>query len=251
VTYRFDEHVIGYPPIELVVPVPPALTPLALPISPGSMYSAEDPVWGPGEFVFARAGGGIRLFGGCQYLPVWDATNKVYQMNMIEWTATANAGRSLYVYQGNTALTAGQYGWFMTSGRTPLNCGASIAAGVAFGHNAAGQGSADAATFGVEGALVVTPATQTFTTAMLGGNVGSNQIFVASTQGLFPGVYVSGTGVGVAAIVSFVDPLGKYILVTVVNTATPISGNLTALYNNATIFYNVIDCNRMHGADEA
>jgi hypothetical protein len=57
--------------------------------------------------------------------------------------------------------------------------------------------------------------------------------------------------VGSAAIVSFVDPLGKYILVTVVNTATPISGNLTALYNNATIFYNVIHCNRMHGADEA
>ena len=249
-TFRFDDQYMGYPPIENVVPVP-ASPPFGLPISPGFMVAAEDPVWGPGEFVFMRAGAGIRLAGLCQSLPVWDATNKVYTYNMIESTATANAGRSYYIYMGNVALTTGQYGWFMTTGRYPVNSTASIAADVKAGHNGAGQLTADAATFGIDGSIVITPGTQTFTTAMLGGNPGSNQIFVASTAGLFPGCYVSGTGVGSAAIVSFVDPLGRYILVTVVNTATPISGNLTALYNNATIFYNVLECNRMHGADEA
>lgn len=247
--FLFDSQFIGYPPIENVVAVP-ANPPFGLPISPGFLARAQDPVWGPAEFVFARAGAGIRLAGPCQYLPVWDATNKVFTYNMIEWTATANAGRSYYIYVGNTALTTGQYGWFMTSGRYPMNCTASIAADAKVGHNAAGQGTADAATFGVEGAIVVTPATQTVTATAISGITGSNQIFLSSTAGFFPGVYVSGTGVGAAAICSFVDPLGRYILVTVVNSAA-VTGTITATYNNATIFYNVVECNRMHGADEA
>lgn len=246
--FKLDSRYIGYPPIESVTPVPASLAALTIP--PGVVVEAEDPTWGPGEFIYARAGAGIRLAGPCQSLFVWDATNKVYTYNMIEWTATANAGRPYYIYVGNTALTAGQYGWFMTAGRYPMNCTASIAAGVAVGHNAAGQGTADAATFGVEGAIVITPATQTVVAASVSGLAGSNQIFLANTQGFFPGVYVSGTGVGAAAICSFVDPLGRYILVTVVNSAA-VTGNVTATYNNATIFYNVVECNRMHGADEA
>jgi hypothetical protein len=61
---------------------------------------------------------------------------------------------------------------------------------------------------------------------------------------------VSGTGVGAAAIVSKVDPIGKFILVTVVNSAA-VTGNVTQTANNATIFYNVLEMNRMHGAIEA
>ncbi len=248
-SFLFDSQYIGYPPIENVVPVPTS-PPFGLPISPGFIARAQDVVWGPGEFVFQRAGAGIRIAGLCQSLPVWDATNKVFTYNMIESTATANAGRSYYIYMGNTALTTGQYGWFMTTGRYPVNGTSTIAADTKAGHNGAGQLTADAATFGIEGAMVVTPATQTVTAAAISGILGSNQIFLSSTAGFFPGVYVSGTGVGAAAIVSFVDPLGRYILVTVVNSAA-VTGTITATYNNATIFYNVLDCNRMHGADEA
>lgn len=246
--FKFDSMYVGYPPIEVVVPVP-ASPPFGLPIVPGFMARAEDPVWGPAEVVFARAGAGIRLAGLCQYLPVWDATNRVFTYNMIESTATANASRSYYVYLGNTALTTGQYGWFMTTGRYPVNSTSSIAADTQFSHGA-GQAVVAAATTGVDGAISITPATQTFTIQTVKGDTGSNQIFLANVSGLFPGCYVSGTGIGAAAIVSFVDPLGKYILVTVVNSA-PVSGLLTALYNNATIFFNVIDMNRMHGSDEA
>lgn len=247
-TFKLDSRFIGYPPIENVVPVP-ASPPFGLPISPGFIVTAEDPVWGPGEFIFARAGAGIRLAGLCQFLPVWDATNKVFTHNMIESTATANASRSYYIYVGNTALTTGQYGWFMTSGRYPVNSTSSIAADTQFSHGA-GQAVVAAATTGVDAGIVVTPATQTVVSASVSGVSGSNQIFLASTAGFFPGAYISGTGVGAAAICSFVDPLGRYILVTVVNSAA-VTGNVTATYNNATIFFNVVDCNRMHGSDEA
>jgi hypothetical protein len=246
-TYRLDSRYIGYPPIEEVVPVP-ADPPRGLPISPGFICTAEDPVWGPGEFIFGRVSAGIRIYGGCMALPVWDATNKVYTYNFLEWTATANAGRPYYVYQGNRAGVAGEYAWFQMSGRSPVNGTATIAAGTAAGHNGAGQLTADAATFGIEGAIVITPATNTVVSAG-SGVIGDNKINLVSTDGFFVGGYVSGTGVGAAAIVSKVDPSGKFILVTVVNAAA-VTGNVTQTANNATIFYNVLEMNRMHGADE-
>lgn len=247
-TYKFDSTYIGYPPIEEVVPVP-ADPPRGLPISPGFTARAEDPVWGPGEFIFGRISAGIRIYGCCMALPVWDATNKVFTYNFLEWTATANAGRPYYIYQGNRAGVAGEYGWFQMSGRSPAASAASIAAGAAAGHNAAGTLSADAATFGIEGAIVITPATQTVVSAGSGLS-GDTRINLTNTDGFIVGGYVSGTGVGAAAIISKVVPNEKYILVTVANSAA-VTGNVTVTYNNATIFYNVLEMNRMHGADEA
>ncbi len=242
--YRFDTNYMGYPPIEYVVPTPSSLA--AVPISPGFIAQAEDPVWGPGEFIFARANGSIRLYGGCVMTEVWDATNKVFTYNMTEWPTTTLIGRSVFIYQGNTALTAGQYGWFMTTGRTPVNSTASIAADTTSGHNAAGQLTANAVGAQVVNARVITPATNTVVSAALYGNAGENRIYLNSTAGFFPGVYVSGTGVGAAAICNFVDPLGKYIGVTVANSAA-VTGNVTATYNNATIYYNVLSMNRAFG----
>lgn len=240
-TYRIDDQYLGYPPIENVVPVP-TNPPFGLPISTGALLPAEDPVWGPGEFIFARAGGGIRLYGACLLLPVWDATNKVYQYNMTEVTNTTLLGRPCYVYQGNTALTTGQYGWFMTTGRTPVNCNASVAAGTVVGIAAAGQLGANGPGKEVLNAVSVTPATQTVTQTGFGLS-GDTVIRMANTSGFFPGVYLSGTGVGASAVVTFVDPLGRYIVSSVANSAN-VGGTVTATYNNSTIFYNVIDMNR-------
>jgi hypothetical protein len=238
--YRLDSQYAGYPPIEIVVPTPAALS--ALIISPGFICRAEDPVWGPGEFIFARANGAIRLYGGCVLTEVWDVTNKVFTYNMTEWPVTTLIGRAVYIYQGNTALTAGQYGWFMMSGRTPVNGTGTIAADTTSGHNAAGQLTANAASLQLVGARVVTPATQTVVSAGTGFS-GDTRINLASTAGFFVGGYLSGTGVGASAIVSFVDPLGRFILATVANSAA-IAGNVTITYNNATIFYNVLSMNR-------
>lgn len=246
-TYRFDDEVLGYPPIEQILPAPASIS--AIPLSPGFNAKAEDPVWGPGEFIFGRISAGIRIYGGCMALPVWDVTNKVYTYNFLEWTATANASRPYYIFQGNRAGVAGEYGWFQMSGRSPLNCTSSIAAGTAVGHNGAGQGTADAATFGIDGALVITPATQTVV-AFGQGASGDTRINLASTAGFIIGGYVSGTNVGAAAIITAVDQNGKFILVSVANSGA-VSSNVTVTYNNATIFYNVVEMNRMHGADEA
>jgi hypothetical protein len=249
-TYRFDDGQIGYNPIEAVQAVP-LLTPPNPFFSPGFIACAEDPIWGPGEFVFGRVGANIRPYGLCSLLEVWDATNKVFTYNFTECVATANIGRALYVFQGNVggvagatvAASAGQYGWFMMTGRTPVNSSASIAADVTSGHGA-GQVVANAAGQQILNARVITPATQTVVAATAGfGATGDITIGLSNVAGFFPGVYVSGTGVGAAAICTAVDPIGKTIQVSVVNSAQ-VSGNVTATYNNATIFYNVLSMNR-------
>jgi len=240
VTYKVDDQVLGYPPIENAFPTPAVFN--AVPISPGLITPAEDPVWGPGEFVFCRANGSIRQYGACLLLPVWDSTNKVYTENMTEVTNTALLGRPAYICQTAGGLTTGQYGWFMTSGITPVNCTATVAAGSPVGVVAAGQLGALAAGKSVNGATSVTPATQTVVTVFSGAN-GQSVVNVGSTSGFFPGVFASGTGIPASTTVSAVDPLGRFLVLSANLTAQG-SGNITATYNNATIFYNVIAMNR-------
>lgn len=232
----------GYPPIEAVVPVPASLAALTWDVN--LVLPVSDPTWGAGEAVLARAGGSIPLAGLCTLTPVWDAANKVMQQNMVVAPNTANLGRPLYVYLGATAITAGQYGWFMCSGCYPVASNATVAADTALGIAAAGQAGAITAGKEILNARVVTPATQTVVAAATFGANGDTIIGLANVQGFFPGVYVGGTGVGAAAIVSAVDPIGRTIAVTVANTAA-VTGNVTATYNNATIFYNVVAMNRM------
>jgi hypothetical protein len=252
-TYHFADGQIGYPPIEAVLPVQTTIPPN--PFWDRSFIAvASDPVWGCGEFVFGQISANIRPFGLCSMLEVWDATNKIYTMNFTESvsSATPNLGSALYVFAGNqggvtgatVAASAGMYGWFMMAGRIPVNGSATLAAGVTAGRTGAGQIGGNTAGVQVLNAKVVTPATQTVVAATAGlGATGDTQIQLASVQGFFPGVYVSGTGVGAAAICTSVDPISKIIQVSVVNSAQ-VSGNVTATYNNGTIFYNVLAMNR-------
>lgn len=249
-TYHFADGQIGYPPIEAVLPVQSVIPPN--PFWDRSFLAvASDPVWGCGEFVFAQIAANLRPYALCSLLPVWDATNKLYTYNATECVATTLLGRPLYVFQGNVggvagatvAGSAGQYGWFMTSGRTPVNSTATIAADTASGHGA-GQLVALGAGVQVVNSRVITPATQTVVAATTGfGAAGDTTIGVSNTAGFFPGLYLSGTGVGANAICTGVDPLSKTIQSSVVNSAQ-VSGNVTATYNNATIFYNVLEMNR-------
>lgn len=233
-TYKLDSQFIGYPQIEQIVAAPATLA--ALPISSGYLVRAEDKVWGPGLFIFARANGTIPAFGLCVLTPVWDATNLTYTMNMTACPNTANLGRAVYVNQ-NGGMSAGQYGWFMIAGITPINGTASVAADTTFGITAAGQVGANTAGKQILGARVVTAATQTVVKVAT-GNIADTKINVPNTDGWFPGGYLSGTGVGAAAIISSIDPMGKYVIASVANSAA-IAGNVTVTYNNATIFYNV------------
>jgi len=238
-SYYFVDPVAGYPNLEQVVAAPTNLK--DLPIVPGFIASVISPVFGPGEAVFARAGAGIRLGGLCMFLAVYDTTNQTYTQNVIEVTDTTLLGRPACVYMGNTALTTGQYGWFMIAGIAPINCAASVAISTALGIGGAGQGGTNSAGKRLLGSNVVAAATATVAKAGTGVS-GDNQIFFASgTQGMFAGQYASGTGVGSSAIVSAVFP--DRVTVTVVNSAA-IAGTVTMTNNNSTIFYNTVQMNR-------
>lgn len=260
-TWKIDSaEYPGYPNIEPFFPSTFALAGLAAaylypPIPAGYIVCAEDPVWGVGEFIWAKAGGTIRLRGLCVLTPVWNATNRNFDWNATECPNTALLGRMLGVVmseQGGVgavnALTVGQYGWFMISGISPINGTASVAADTAIGITAAGQIGANTAGKELLNARGITAATQTVVVASVDGVSGSSVFRVANADGFFVGGYLSGTGVGAAAICQAIDRTSVSGAVTitasVVNSAA-VTGNVTITYNNATIFYNVVHMNRV------
>jgi hypothetical protein len=257
-TWKFDQRFIGYPPIE------PFLTTAALAVSTGLVQSlgqwppipsgviveAEDPVWGPGEFIFAKANGTIPLRAVCQLLPVWNATNRNFDWNATVCANTANLGSMLAVamseQDATNALTTGQFGYFMISGITPMACGANLAIGAALGVTAAGQGGAFAAGKNILPARVITASTQTVVVASRsdpGGVTGGFIVPVANTDGFFCGGVLTGTGMGASTIVKAIDRINNTLTVSVANTAAP-SGNITITYATAAIFYNTVSMYR-------
>jgi hypothetical protein len=234
-TYKLNAQYAGYPPI-------PGKYTTEL-VRGGDIYPVEDPVYGGGEVLFARANGVIPVYGLCVFTPVWDATNFRYTYNATAVPNTAGLGRTLGVAMAGVALAAADYAWFLVSGIAPINGTASVAADTAFGITAAGQIGAIGNGKQVLNARVVTAATNTVAKAGTGIS-GSNQInFAAGNAGYFEGGVLTGTGVGSAAVVSFVDPMGAYILASVVNAAA-INGTVTQTANDATIFFNVAAVNR-------
>lgn len=257
-TFKLDTRYLGAPPIEPFLPTAALALSGGLisstaqwpPVPTGLIVQAEDPVWGPGEFIFAKANGTIALRGLCQLLPVWNSTNRNFDWNATACPNTTIMGRMVGVCvseQGSVgavnALTAGQFGWFQISGLTPVNGTASVAADTACGITAAGQIGALAAGKQLVNARVVTPATQTVVVASVEGISGDTWIRVANVDGFFVGAYLSGTGVGASAICQAIDRVGNRIQASVANSAA-VTGNVTATYNNATIFYNVVHLNR-------
>jgi hypothetical protein len=256
-TWKFDDLVIGYPPIEGFLPTAALAVSGGLiqstaqwpPVPTGFMVMAEDPVWGVGEFIFAKANGTIPLRAPCQLLPVWNATNRNYDWNATVCANTANLGSMLAVCVSEqpsvgavNALTTGQFGWFQISGICPVASGASLAIDAAVGVTAAGKLGAFAAGKQVLPARVITAATQTVAVASLGGPLNATGLFtipVANVDGFFPGVFLSGTGVGASAICQGVDRVNNVLTASVASSAL-ITGNVTATYNNGTIFYNVL-----------
>jgi hypothetical protein len=243
-TYRLTKQYAGYPPIEsLILAASFAAAAVAgnVPFN-GEVVTAYDPVWGGGELIWGRAGGAIRQYGLCVYTPVWDSTNKTYTPNWTECPNTANLGREVGVAQ--RALAAGDYGWFLVTGNTPINGTVSVAADTTFGITAAGQVGANSAGKQILGGRVVTAATNTVVKAGRGLS-GDTIINVPDTDGWFLGGYLSGTNVGAAALISEIDPMGRWVRASVANSGV-VGSNVTQTANNATIFYNVARLNRSY-----
>lgn len=230
--------VIGFPQIQLNGQNA-ELTPLR---EQGFLLSAVDPYWGGGEFVYARASAAIRAFGLCVLLPVFDSALGKLRYDAVEVANTANLGQALCVSQ--QALTTGQYSWFMIAGCTPVNGTATVTAGTTVGITGAGQIGANSAgkqLIGVRSALAAT------TTVVKAGCVANNavtQLAVPNTDGWFVGAFLSGTGIAATTTITQIDPSGRFVTLSLATNAAISGGSITATYNNATIFYNVVHMNR-------
>lgn len=222
----------------------PQLSPYNLPDStaralPGLIYTAVDPYWGGGEFLYCKANGAIRQFGLVVLTQTIASGQVVY--NATEVPNTANLGRTVGVAMVPAA--SGNFFWVCIGGVVPVNCSASVAADTAFGIVAAGQGGAVAAGKTVLNARVMIAAAQTVAKTGCTANNGSTRLLVPSADGLFAGVYLSGTGIAALTTISDIDPSGTVVTLSLATTAA-VNGTVTATYNNATVFYNIAHINR-------
>jgi hypothetical protein len=210
----------------------------------GTIIKGDDAGWwgGGGEFMYVKATATIAQFACCLILPVFNSTTNLWEYTATEIANTANLGRPVGVAMQDMVDT--EYGWLQISGTTPIKSDATvaIATGV-FGVVAAGTVGASAAGKQILNAFVCGPATITVAKAGCVNVSGSTLLNVPNADGWFPGVYLSGTGVGAGARVSSIDVNNRVVTMSAVSTAA-IAGTVTATYNNATIFYNVVHLNR-------
>jgi hypothetical protein len=108
---------------------------------------------------------------------------------------------------------------------------------------AAGQLGANSAGKQIVNARVVAPATTTVVKANSVANSGSNRLQVTNSDGWFIGAYLSGTGIAAGTTITDISPDGTQVTLSAATTAA-VNGSVTATYNNATIFYNVLHINR-------
>lgn len=205
---------------------------------PGLLLDVVDNYWGGARMQYVRAAGTIRQ-GGLVVL-THTFVSGAWRADASEVPNTANLGRSLYVAM--TSATAGQFFWVVFAGLAVINCQAAIAADTTLGIAAAGQGGANTAGKQILNARVVGASTITSAKTNCFGLNGALQITVPNSDGWFIGGFLSGTGVGAAAVVTDISPDGKTVTVSVANTAQ-ITGTVTLTYNNGVIFYHVVHIN--------
>lgn len=210
-------------------------------LQPGMLMTATDNWWGTGEFLYARAAGTVRAFGIVVLTPVFDTALNSWRFDISEAPNTANLGRMVGI--SRQALTLDQYGWVQVTGITPVNCVANIAADSPIALAAAGQGGVDAVGKQILNARVVGASTTTVVKSGASANSGQQFITVADASGWFQGVALSGTGIAAGTKVTAIDASGRQVSLSAVTTAQ-LTGGVTATYNDATIFYNVVHLNR-------
>lgn len=208
-------------------------------VQPGLDQVVVDPYWGGAEVVYVKAGGTIRMGAACVITPVLAGGKMTFVAS--EVPNTANLGRP--VYFAMTPMTIGQFGYCIQSGLTVALSNATVAADTAIGIVAAGQLGANAAGKQILGARNALAATTTVAKASATANSGSTKLTISGADGWFIGAYLSGTGIAAATIITDIDPSGTQVTLSVATTAA-VNGTVTATYNNATIFYNVVHINR-------
>lgn len=242
--YALLDSLVGSPQIGMQIGQTnqvPSLTP------PGLFATAVDPWWGAGEFIYGYANGSIREFGLCVMTPSFQAASGVnfsanqYRWDMTEVPNTANLGRPLCVAM--QPMSAGQLGWFCIAGLVPVNSNAAVAAG-SIGIAAAGQAGANSGGKQMLNAVSLAGSANTVVKTNCTAPIGTTQIQVPNSDGWFPGVFLSGGGIPAATKVVSVDGSGRFVTVSNATTGV-VAGSVTATYNNAAIFFNVVHLMRV------
>lgn len=205
----------------------------------GTILLINDPYWGPQEV--------IRLKVSANTTAIAQGTLAIWN-NLFVYTIapnTANLGQPVAAASIAVPLNAtlDQFAWFYIGGSFPVLAGASVAANTSTGITAAGTTGAVAAGKQILNARVQVAATTTVVKANVSTVSGSTILRVPNADGWFPGVYLSGTGIPAAATVSSIDSSGTIVTMSAAATATG-AVSVTATYNNATVFWNVLNANR-------
>lgn len=234
--YSLLDQLVGAPALGMnigQVNQNPVLTP------PGTIVTASDYWWGSGEFIYAYASATIRAFGACNITPTFQ-TNQ-WRIEAAEIPVTANTGRSIAVAM--QPMTAGQLGWFCIAGLVPVNSNAAVAAGVAIGAAAVGQLGANTAGKQVLNAGSMGGSATTVVKPNCTAPISTTLLQVPSSDGWFPGVFLSGTGIAAGTTVVSVDGSGRFVTLSAATTAA-VAGSVTATYNNGVVFFNVLHSHR-------
>lgn len=204
----------------------------------GFIADFVDPYWGGMQIMYGYASGSIRQYGLCTFLAT--AQTGGLRIEMSEVPNTANLAVPVCVAM--TSMTVGQFGWFVLVGVTPINSNASVAANTSVGIAAAGQAGANSAGKQLVGARNSLAATTTVAKANCTALSGNLTLTVSNSEGWFIGAYLSGTGIAAGTTVVQIDPSGTQVTLSLATTAQ-VNGTVTATYNNATVFYNVVALN--------
>lgn len=207
----------------------------------GEEVQGVNPYWGGATFVYGRGMSSIDKFAPCVCTPTYNSGEDRYRVGWDKIPNTANTGKMFGVAM--QALSGGEYGWFMIVGQTPVLSSASVAADTAVGITGAGTLGAIGNGKQILNARCIRAATTTVTKTGHTGAVGSTRLTVANSSGLFPGVFLSGTGIASGCTVANVEPKDRVITLSAALTAAP-AGTLTATYNDSSVFYNVLTMNR-------
>lgn len=161
----------------------------------GTTISAVDNYYGFGEFKYVQFPASAAITQG--QVVTWSGFGGSAGYAAAVASNAANTGRPIGVAINSVAsLSVVQYGWIQISGQAVIKAAASVAAGAAFGIDAATGGSVNANSAGrqVLNAVVLAASTLAVVkTASLTN--GSPIITVADTSGWVPGLAASGTGV--------------------------------------------------------
>lgn len=208
----------GFAPVSPTVGVPPitfnAITDSTQRATLGLRVAAVDPYWGGGEFIYLKSNDAV-VQGS---LVTWD---KDFKATLL--ANTANLGVSVAV--AVLAAASGNYFWaFLSGDRVPCSAQASVAAGTVMGIGAAGQVGASSAGKEIENAKSVIASTGTVAKANTITVNGSTTFTITNSDGWFPGIALSGTGVAASTTITSISPDGKSV---VVNNAATASGSVT------------------------